>query len=127
MQRELGAAAFEPFVQMDMGAEDFAYFVAAEHGVPGYYFAVGGTPQADIDAAANGGPAVAGHHSPLFKVAPRESVVLGTRAMVAAVLDLAPVKRDVPRNVSRETLRLQHRKGRCDHSQRPFYCNLGRV
>lgn len=92
MQRELGAAAFEPFVQMDMGAEDFAYFVAAEHGVPGYYFAVGGTPQAAIDAAANGGPAVAGHHSPLFKVAPRESVVLGTRAMVAAVLDLAPAK-----------------------------------
>ncbi len=92
MQRELGAAAFEPFVQQDMGAEDFAYFVAAEHGVPGYYFSVGGTPQAAFDAEAKGGAPIAGHHSPLFKIAPRESVVLGTRAMVAAVLDLAPVK-----------------------------------
>ena len=89
MQRELGAAAFEPFEQKGMGAEDFAYLVAAEHGVPGYYFAVGGTPQAALDAADNGGPPVAGHHSPLVKIAPRESVVLGTRAMVAAVLDLA--------------------------------------
>jgi amidohydrolase len=92
MQRELGEAAFEPFEQKGMGAEDFAYFVATEHSVPGYYFAVGGTPQAALDAADNGGPAVAGHHSPLFKIAPRESVVLGTRAMVAAVLDLAPAK-----------------------------------
>ena len=93
MKRELGEAAVVPFEQQNMGAEDFTYFVSAGLGVPGYYFAVGGTPQADIDAAKNGGPAVAGHHSPLFKVAPRESVVLGTRAMVAAVLDLAPAKR----------------------------------
>ena len=34
-----------------MGAEDFAYFVAPEHKVRGYYFAVGGTPQAAFDAA----------------------------------------------------------------------------
>lgn len=27
---------------------------------------------------------------PLFKIAPKESVTLGTRAMIAAVLDLAP-------------------------------------
>ena len=90
MARELGEAAVVPFVQQNMGAEDFTYFVAADTGVPGYYFAVGGTPQAAFDAAANGGPAVAGHHSPLFKIAPRESVTTGTRAMVAAVLDLAP-------------------------------------
>lgn len=93
MKRELGEAAVVPFEQQNMGAEDFTYFVTAGLGVPGYYFAVGGTPQADLDAAKNGGPAVAGHHSPLFKVAPKESVVLGTRAMVAAVLDLAPAKR----------------------------------
>ncbi|WP_296721917.1 M20 family metallopeptidase [Erythrobacter sp.] len=90
MQRELGEAAVVPFVQQTMGAEDFTYFVSEETGVPGYYFAVGGTPQAAFDAAANGGAAVAGHHSPLFKIAPKESVTLGTRAMVAAVLDLAP-------------------------------------
>ena len=90
MQRDLGADAFIPFEQQGMGAEDFAYFVADDLGVPGYYFAVGGTPQEAFDAAANGGPAVPSHHSPLFKVAPRESVTLGTHAMIAAVLDLAP-------------------------------------
>lgn len=92
MQRELGAAAFQPFEQRNMGAEDFTYFVSEETGVPGYYFAVGGTTPERIAAAKNGGPPVAGHHSPLFQIAPRESVVLGTRAMVAAVLDLAPAK-----------------------------------
>ena len=92
MQRELGAAAFQPFEQRNMGAEDFTYFVAADTGVPGYYFAVGGTTPERLAAAKAGGPPIAGHHSPLFQVAPRESVVLGTRAMVAAVLDLAPAK-----------------------------------
>jgi amidohydrolase len=92
MVRELGETAVVPFIQQTMGAEDFTHFVSEETGVPGYYFAVGGTPQADFDAAANGGPAVAGHHSPLFKIAPRESVVMGTRAMVAAVLELAPAR-----------------------------------
>lgn len=93
MKRELGASAFEPFVQQNMGAEDFTYFVSEETGVPGYYFAVGGTTPERIAAAKAGGPPIAGHHSPLFQVAPRESIVLGTRAMVAAVLDLAPVKK----------------------------------
>lgn len=90
MQRELGEDAVLPFEQQGMGAEDFSYFVAEDLGVPGYYFTVGGTPQAAFDAAAKGGPAVPSHHSPLFKIAPRESVTLGTRAMIAAVLDLAP-------------------------------------
>lgn len=92
MQRELGAAAFEPFEQKNMGAEDFTYFVSEETGVLGYYFAVGGTTPERIATAKAGGAPIAGHHSPLFKVAPRESVVLGTRAMIAAVLDLAPAK-----------------------------------
>lgn len=92
MGRALGAAAVVPFEQKNMGAEDFTYFVAEGTGVPGYYFAVGGTTPERIAAAKAGGPPVAGHHSPLFQIAPRESVVLGTRAMVAAVLDLAPAK-----------------------------------
>jgi len=90
MKRELGDEAFITFEQRGMGAEDFAYFVAEQYGVPGYYFAVGGTPQSAFDAAENGGPPVPSHHSPLFKISPRESVTLGTRAMIAAVLDLAP-------------------------------------
>jgi amidohydrolase len=92
MARELGAGVVVPFEQKSMGAEDFTYFVAPDTGVPGYYFAVGGTTPERIAAAKAGGPQVAGHHSPLFQIAPRESVTLGTRAMVAAVLDLAPVK-----------------------------------
>ncbi|MEM6476235.1 MAG: amidohydrolase [Pseudomonadota bacterium] len=92
MKRELGEDAVIPFEQRGMGAEDFAYFVSDEVGVPGYYFAVGGTPQAAFDAEEAGGPAVPSHHSPLFKIAPRESVTLGTKAMVAAVLDLAPAE-----------------------------------
>lgn len=90
MKRELGEETFIPFSQKGMGAEDFAYFVADELGVPGYYFALGGTPQAAFDAEDAGGPAVPSHHSPLFKIAPRESVKLGTKAMIAAVMDLAP-------------------------------------
>ncbi len=90
MKRDLGEETFVPWEQKGMGAEDFAYFVTEELDVPGYYFSVGGTPQAAFDAEAAGGPAVPSHHSPLFKVAPRESVTLGTKAMIAAVLDLAP-------------------------------------
>ena len=86
--RIFGADAVEPFKQLSMGAEDFSYFVQPELGVPGYYFAVGGTPQAVLDAAENGGPPVPSHHSPLFKIDPEPAVRLGTEAMTVAVLDL---------------------------------------
>ncbi len=71
-----------------MGAEDFAYFIAKDLGVPGAYFNVGGTPQADIDAEKAGGKPVPGHHSPFFYIDPKPSVTLGTQAMTVAVLDL---------------------------------------
>lgn len=71
-----------------MGAEDFAYFVQPEHGVPGFYFNVGGTPQAAIDAAQAGGPPVAGHHSAQFRIDPEPSIRLGVEAMTVAALDL---------------------------------------
>lgn len=71
-----------------MGAEDFAYFVQPQHGVRGFYFNVGGTPQQAFDAEKAGGPPVPGHHSPLFKIDPEPSVRLGTEAMTVAVLDL---------------------------------------
>lgn len=88
MKRTLGDAAFRPFEQRGMGAEDFTYFVSPDTGVKGYYFAVGGTPQAAFDAAANGGPPVPSHHSPLFRITPEPAIVTGTVAMTAAVLDL---------------------------------------
>ena len=75
-----------------MGGEDFAYFVAPNTDVPGVYFAVGGTPQADFDREDAGGEPVPSHHSPFFKIKPRESVTLGTEAMTAAALDLLAPK-----------------------------------
>lgn len=88
LARDLGAGVVVPFEQKGMGAEDFAYFVAPELGVPGYYFAVGGSPQAAFDAEKAGGPAVPSHHSPLFKVAPEPAITLGSEAMVMATLEL---------------------------------------
>ena len=88
MAQTLGAANLVPFEQKGMGAEDFAYLIQPDTGVKGYYFAVGGTPQAVIDAAARGGPPVPSHHSPLFKIAPEPAIVTGTIAMTAALLDL---------------------------------------
>src|SRR5688572_32939475 len=87
-QRTFGEQALHSKPRTSMGAEDFAYFVQPELGVPGFYFNVGGTPQAAIDAAKAGGPPVPGHHSPLFKIDPEPSVTLGTQAMTVAVLEL---------------------------------------
>jgi hippurate hydrolase len=56
--------------------------------VPGFYFTVGGTPQAAFDAAKAGGPAVAGHHSAQFRIDPEPSIRLGIQAMTVAALDL---------------------------------------
>ena len=86
--RDMGVAAVKPWEQKDMGAEDFAYFVQPDLKVPGFYFAVGGTPQAAFDAAKAGGPAVAGHHSGLFKIDPEASIVTGATAMTVAVMEL---------------------------------------
>lgn len=88
MVRSLGAAAVIPFEQNGMGAEDFAYLVQPDTGVKGYYFAVGGTPKAALDAAAAGGPPVPTHHSALFKVEAEPTVVTGATAMTVAALEL---------------------------------------
>ncbi|HEX8467400.1 MAG TPA: amidohydrolase [Allosphingosinicella sp.] len=84
----LPAGTVVPFAQESMGAEDFTYFVQPELGVPGFYFSVGGTPQAAFDSARSGGPPVPSHHSPLFRIDPEPSIRLGTEAMTVAVLDL---------------------------------------
>ncbi|MES2288972.1 MAG: amidohydrolase [Pseudomonadota bacterium] len=88
LSNSLGAGVVVPFEQRNMGAEDFAWLVQPDSGVKGYYFAVGGTPQAWIDAAAKGGPPIAGHHSPLFKIAPEPTITLGSEAMTRAVIEL---------------------------------------
>jgi hippurate hydrolase len=86
--RDLGEDAVYEEPREGMGAEDFAFFVMTEDDVPGAYFSVGGTSQADIDADETGGPAVPSHHSPFFKIEPEPSVTMGVEAMTVAVLEL---------------------------------------
>jgi amidohydrolase len=86
--RELGEHALYERPREGMGAEDFAYFVQTEHRVPGTYFSVGGTPQAVLDAAQDGGPPVPSHHSPRFRIEPEPAVTSGVEAMTVAVLEL---------------------------------------
>jgi hippurate hydrolase len=60
-----------------MGAEDFAYFVTPESGVKGVYMSLGGTAPEAVDDAP-------GHHSPLFRIEARPSVITGVEASVTA-------------------------------------------
>jgi metal-dependent amidase/aminoacylase/carboxypeptidase family protein len=78
---QLGADMMSSKKREGMGAEDFAYFVAPEHGVKGVYMSVGGTPAADLATAAS-------HHSPLFKVSPEPAIVSGVQAMTLAAMEL---------------------------------------
>jgi hippurate hydrolase len=96
MTRQLRAAMAQNFgdeilwdvPRTNMGAEDFPYLVGP--GVKAVYYNVGGTPKAAMDAAKAGGPPVAGHHSPLFKVDGEQAVKTGAATMTVAVLELLP-------------------------------------
>ena len=86
--REVFVSTFGPDVLLDapragMGAEDFANFVQPETGVKGFYFAVGGTPEAELETAT-------GHHSPMFRITPEPAVTLGVEASVTAAEALMP-------------------------------------
>ena len=70
-----------------MGAEDYPFFTTDPY-IPSVYFAIGGTPEKDFAAAANGGPPVPSHHSPLFKISPEPAVKNGVEATVHALLEL---------------------------------------
>ncbi|MGQ8364346.1 M20 metallopeptidase family protein [Glaciecola sp. 1036] len=86
-KQQLGASNLMEKPSEGMGAEDFPYFVH-EHNIPSVYWSVGGTPKADFEKAANGGPAVPSHHSPLFKIEPDGSVPFAVETTVTALLDL---------------------------------------
>ncbi len=79
-------ALIQPSV-LGMGAEDFGFFTTKPY-IPSVYFSVGGTPQADFDRAKAGGPAVASHHSPLFKINAEPSVKTGVEATVHILMDI---------------------------------------
>jgi amidohydrolase len=81
IEKALGPSRMSTKPREGMGAEDFAYFVAPEHGVKGVYFSVGGTPKAELGK-------VAGHHSPGFKITPEPVVRTAVEAMTTAALAL---------------------------------------
>ena len=72
-----------------MGAEDYPFFTTEPY-IPSVYFGIGGTPEADFDAAEKGGKPVPSHHSPLFKITPKPAVTSGVEATVLALLELMP-------------------------------------
>jgi hippurate hydrolase len=82
-----GAERVTAIPEEGMGGEDFARFMAPP--VPAaIYWQIGGTPAADFAREAAGGQAVAGHHSPRFKVAPEPSIRAGVESTVIALLEL---------------------------------------
>ena len=88
-QAGLGERQVVSISSKGMGAEDFPYFTT-EPPIPSVYFSVGGTSAADYKAAAAGGPPIASHHSPLFRIDPQPAVTRGVQATVLALMDLMP-------------------------------------
>ena len=78
---QIGEAQVLDITRQGMGAEDFAFYAAPEHGIKAVIFAVGGLPE-DLK---NSPPP---HHSPLFRIDPEASIITGVRATVAAAEDL---------------------------------------
>ena len=87
---QLGEGVFFDKQRLAMGAEDFPFFTVDPY-IPSVYFAVGGTSPADFEREAAGGPRVASHHSPLFKIEPEPSVELGVKASVTGLIELLQV------------------------------------
>ena len=81
VSEQMGEGSLYEEPREGMGAEDFAYFVEPGLGVKGVYFAVGGTPEDELETAPS-------HHSPFFKVEPEPSIKSGVEATVTAALTL---------------------------------------
>ncbi len=90
-QDNMGNNAVTNLKPKGMGAEDFPLFTI-DPPIPSVYFSVGGTPKEDLEKAANGGPAIASHHSPLFKISPELPIKRGVEATVLALLELLDKK-----------------------------------
>ncbi len=89
---EMGEEIISNKPSKGMGAEDYPFFTTQPY-IPSVYFAIGGTPAADFEAARAGGKPVPSHHSPLFKVTPEPAVRSGVEATVHALLELMPSNR----------------------------------
>lgn len=86
---KMGSDSLVAPAETGMGAEDFGFFTTKPY-IPSVYFSVGGTPKEDFEKAKTGGPSVASHHSPQFKISPEPSVKSGVEATVHALLELMP-------------------------------------
>jgi amidohydrolase len=74
-----------------MGGEDFSEFYRADKAnVESLIFWVGGVPQADIDAAKNGGKSLPSLHSPYWSPDAEKVIATGGEALAAAAMDLMP-------------------------------------
>lgn len=82
-----GDNVFNEIKRQSMYGEDFAFY-GIDPAIPATYFAIGGTKSEDLVAAASGGPPVAPHHSPLFKIEPEDSISFGVEATVIALREL---------------------------------------
>ena len=89
LTQEMGADLIIDPSALGMGAEDFGFFTTDPY-IPSVYFSVGGTPAADFERAAAGGPSVGSHHSPQFKISPEPAVEAGVEATVVSLLNLMP-------------------------------------
>ena len=85
--RAMGEDTVIDIPTMGMGAEDFPFFTVDPE-ITSVYWKIGGTPKADFEREAAGGPPVASHHSPLFKIVPEPSVRAGVESTVVALLEL---------------------------------------
>jgi hippurate hydrolase len=77
----LGAGQVVDLARDGLVAEDFAYYVAPEHGVKGAYFFVGGTREAELATAPS-------QHSPEFKVESETAIKAGVEALVVGAVTL---------------------------------------
>ena len=78
---QLGQDRVVDITRQGMGAEDFAFYAAPEHGIKAVIFAVGGLPEDLKDTPPP-------HHSPLFRIDPQASVIAGVEATVVAAEEL---------------------------------------
>jgi hippurate hydrolase len=75
-----------------MASEDFNQFNLADPGIQTVIFWVGGVPQAQWDAAKNGGPPIPSLHNSGWAPDPGPTIATGVEAMTAAAIDLMPRK-----------------------------------
>lgn len=75
-----------------MAGEDFAMYGQTEAKIPSLIFWVGGVDPVKYHQAQTGGAALPPLHSPEFAPLPEPTLRTGVKALVAAALDLLPVK-----------------------------------